>query len=105
MHLKSDDKHFEMRVQKTKKLLSEGSNEYLSQYPCTCDFFFFVVLDYLSLIKFGIKKINGQGGGASKGLPKVDHLCQGPDERSQSAAGARHFGIRQAMGGDECVVM
>ena len=75
MHLKSDDKHFEMRVQKTKKLLSEGSNEYLSQYPCTCDFFFFVVLDYLSLIKFGIKKINGQGGGASKGLPKVDHLC------------------------------
>ena len=31
--------------------------------------------------------------------------CQGPDERSQSAAGARHFGIRQAMGGDECVVM
>ena len=69
-------------------------------------FFFCRAVDYLlSLIKFGIKKINGQGGGASKGLPKVDHLCQGPDERSQSAAGARHFGIRQAMGGDECVVM
>ena len=38
-------------------------------------FFFCRAVDYLlSLIKFGIKKINGQGGGASKGLPKVDHL-------------------------------